>query len=488
MWAATFWALSDLSQLSSELVEITRSLDATRDLSQELGRLLLHSQQVGSNPGAPNAVRSSMTQVRTKLDGCASSQCHGSRTDPAEMVASILPGFQTLTDSFEASISRDSTSERLAEWRSNSRLLIEDAQERITRMSSALLERVEHLREASHEVPSRARRNFLLLISAGIGLAWAAASFSASRLLQPLARLLMAIRSTEKGQLPQKVETGGPEEIQELAQSFNEMVIRLERYRGDLEEANRTLERRVQERTEELKRSQEVLYRSEKLAAIGLLTSGIGHEINNPLTGISMNVDLMMEEEEPGSKRWLELQKVSEDVERCRRIIDDLREFSRERALSKVEVDLMQLVQRTLRLSDVVIQRRKVELRCQDGDVLLAMCDPGRIQQVFTNLVLNALDAMPPGGVLEVRGAAKEGCAIISFSDNGCGIPTENLSRVFDPFFTTKPQGTGLGLSISYGIVAEHGGSIEIERRSGDKTAQRGTTVSVRLPLAERGA
>lgn len=488
LWAATFWALSDLSQLTAELVEITRSLDATRDLSHELGRLLLHSQQLGGNPAASTVVRSSLTEVRMRLEGCASSQCHGSRSNPAEMVASIWPGFQTLAGSFEAAISDDSSPDQLVQWRSNSRLLIEDAQERISRMSSALLERVEGLREASHEVPNRARRNFLLLISAGIGLAWAAASFSASRLLQPLARLLVAIRSTAKGRLPQKVETGGPEEIQELARSFNEMVTRLEQYRSDLKEANRTLERRVEERTEELKRSQEVLYRSEKLAAIGLLTSGIGHEINNPLTGIAMNVDLMMEEEEPGSKRRLELQKISQDVERCRHIIDDLREFSRERALSKVEVDLMQLVQRTLRLSDVLIQRRKVEFRCHESEVLLAMCDPGRIQQVFTNVVLNALDAMPQGGVLEVRGTARNGYAVISFSDNGCGIPAQNLSRVFDPFFTTKPQGTGLGLSISYGIVAEHGGRIEIESRSGEETAQRGTTVSVSLPLVEKRA
>ncbi len=487
LWVASFWALSDLSQLNAELVEITRSLDATRDLSQELGRLLLYSQEVPGNPRATVAVRDSMAAVRSKLETCASSTCHGARRVPGVMVASIAPDLIQSSETFEALlVSRSTTPEQMAAWSSDSRQLIGETEAKISRMSSALLARVDRLRETSHQVPARARRNFFLLITAGIGLAWAAASFSASRLLQPLGRLLAAIRSVAQGQLAQKVEADGPGEIKELADSFNDMVMRLQQYRTELEEANRTLERRVQERTNELKRSQEVLYRSEKLASVGLLTSGVAHEINNPLTSILMNIDLLLEEEKEGSRRWWELQKVSQDAERCKRIIDDLREFCRERVFSKSHVDIAQLVKRTLRLSDVMIQKKKIEVHCEDEkNGLVCRCDAGRIQQVFTNIILNAVDAMSRGGVLKVRSGVKNGYAIVSFIDNGCGIPAENLCRVFDPFFTTKPQGTGLGLSICYGIVAEHGGTIEIESRLSEDPLTTGTVVSVSLPLEE---
>lgn len=487
LWIASFWALSDLSQLNSELVEITRSLDATRELSQELGGLLLYSQQVPTSPSHTAAVRSSLSAVRDKLESCATSTCHGARSDPAEMVASIAPSFQRLSETFQTMALEEARPAQLAAWSSESLELIEETQAKISRMSSALRARVDRLRESSSQVPARAQRHFLLLVMAGIGLAWAAASFSASRLLQPLGRLLAAIRSVAAGDLTEKVEVEETGEIRELADSFNDMVRRLQVYRAELERANRTLEQRVRERTDQLKRSQEVLYRSEKLASVGLLTSGIAHEINNPLTSILMNIDLLREEEEEGSRRWKELQEISEDAERCKRIIDDLREFSRERVFSKNEVDLTELVRRTLRLSDVMIEKKKIAVHYEgdQGGSLIVRCDAGRIQQVFTNIIVNAVDALSPGGILRVRGIVQNGHAVVTFTDNGCGILPENLSRVFDPFFTTKPQGTGLGLSICYGIVAEHGGTIEIESQNSEDARPRGTTVTVSLPLAE---
>lgn len=489
LWIASFWALSDLSQLNAELVEITRSLDATRDLSGELGRLLLYSQQIRISPSDIAPVRESLAAVRSKLENCASSTCHGARTNPVQMAASIAPDFIRSSETFDALFaSRAATPEQITAWSSDSLRLIVETQARISRMSSALLAHVDRLRETSQQVPARARRNFFLLITAGVGLAWAAASFSASRLLQPLGHLLAAIRNVAEGKLAQKVEVTDAGEIQELADSFNDMVMRLQQYRAELEEANRTLERRVQERTSELKRSQEVLYRSERLASMGLLTSGIAHEINNPLTSILMNIDLLKEEEQAGNRRWQELQKISEDAERCKRIIDDLHEFCRERVFSKNELDLAQLVRRTLRLSEVMIQKKKIDVQYEGlEEGLVVRCDAGRIQQVFTNIIVNALDALPKGGVLKVRSGMQNGYAKVSFTDNGCGIPPENLSRVFDPFFTTKPQGTGLGLSICYGIVVEHGGNIEIESRCSDNPQARGTTVSISLPLEDVG-
>ncbi len=487
LWVASFWALSDLSELNMELVEITRSLDATRDLSRELGRLLLSSQQVSMDTKAVPAVRESITAVSHKLMTCASSTCHGTRTDPGQMVASISPDFLQFSEKFETLFrSREATPGERAAWSLDSLRMIGDTQTKISRMSSALLVRVDHLRETSERVPARARRNFFLLITAGIGLAWAAASFSASRLLQPLGRLLAAIRNVAEGQLAQRIEVTGPQEIHQLADSFNEMAMRLQQYRDELEEANRTLEQRVEERTDELKRSQEVLYRSERLSSLGLLTSGVAHEINNPLTSVMMNIDLLMEEEEEGSARWRELQRISEDAERCKCIIDELREFSRERVLSKGEVDLTELLGRTLRLLEVILEKKKIQLEKEGKqEPVVVRCDSGRIQQVFTNLVLNAVDAMPQGGILKVRSEGINGHALVTFADSGCGISAQNLSRVFDPFFTTKSQGTGLGLSICYGIITEHGGNIEIESGGSKDSHEKGTTVSIFLPLGK---
>ena len=201
-----------------------------------------------------------------------------------------------------------------------------------------------------------------------------------------------------------------------------------------------------------------------------------------------MNIDLLMEEEEEGSTRWRELQKVSQDAERCKHIIDELREFSRERVFSKAEVDLADLLSRTLRLLEVILEKKKIRVEEQNGEEsLLVRCDAGKIQQVFTNLILNAVDAMSQEGILKVRSERNNGYAIVTFTDNGCGILPQDLSRVFDPFFTTKSEGTGLGLSICYGIVTKHGGSIEIEDRGSKDVQERGTTVSISLPLEETG-
>jgi two-component system NtrC family sensor kinase len=430
-------------------------------------------------------VRDSIAAVRDQLTTCTSSSCHGTAVDPGQMVASIAPDFNLFSEEVEILFnSREATPEQLRAWSLDAVRMIGDTEVKISRMSSALLTRVDHLRETSERVPARARRNFFLLITAGIGLAWAAASFSASRLLQPLGRLLTAIRNVAQGQLAQKIVVTGPQEIHELADSFNDMAVRLQKYRDELEEANRTLEQRVRQRTKELKHSQEVLYRSEKLSSLGLLTSGVAHEINNPLTGIVMNIDLLMEEEEKESARWRDLQKISQDAERCKHIIDELREFSRERTLSKNEVDLSELLSRTLRLLEVLLEKKNIRVQEEvKKGPLVVRCDPGKIQQVFTNIVHNAVDAMSQDGILKVRSESINGNAIVTFTDNGCGIPPDNLSRVFDPFFTNKPEGTGLGLSICYGIITEHGGAIEIESRNSEDPQERGTTVTISLPL-----
>jgi signal transduction histidine kinase len=153
---------------------------------------------------------------------------------------------------------------------------------------------------------------------------------------------------------------------------------------------------------------------------------------------------------------------------------------------SKAEVDLTELLRRTLRLLEVILEKKKIRVEEESSEEnLVVRCDAGKIQQVFTNVVLNAVDAMPQEGILKVRSRRSNGYAIVTFTDNGSGVLPQDLSRVFDPFFTTKSEGTGLGLSICYGIITKHGGSLEIENRGSKDAYKKGTTVSISLPLEE---
>jgi len=234
------------------------------------------------------------------------------------------------------------------------------------------------------------------------------------------------------------------------------------------------------------------LVQAEKLASIGLLASGVAHELNNPLTSILMNVSLLMED--PGGQPALqaELQRISEDTVRCKRIIDDLRDFSRRHELDIVQTDLnrlvpdaLGLVSRRLELHGVTVFRECFQ------QIPLVPCDPARMEQVLANVFLNAVQAMPQGGSLTVRTGLRAGFAEISVEDTGPGIPGEIRSKIFDPFFTTKPHGTGLGLSIVYRIMEAHGGRVDVENvTQEDPQASSfrvvGTRVLLLLPLGPK--
>jgi signal transduction histidine kinase len=234
---------------------------------------------------------------------------------------------------------------------------------------------------------------------------------------------------------------------------------------------------------DELGRTQAQLIHSEKLASLGVLAGGVAHEINNPLMVILGRTELMLMDEDKlpeGGKTNLET--VRHETERIASIVQNLLTFSRKSRQEKIEtVHVNDVLDRTLLLSEHQLTVGNVNVRREfDPDLPTIMANPGQLQQVFMNLIINAHHAMGEGGNLTVRtGMVPDDRVSIEISDTGCGIAPEDVNRIFDPFFTTKEEGkgTGLGLAVSRNIVDNHGGEIGVQSRLG-----LGTTFRVILP------
>lgn len=220
---------------------------------------------------------------------------------------------------------------------------------------------------------------------------------------------------------------------------------------------------------------------SEKLARLGRMAAGIAHELNNPLTGITVYAELLKDSlpvDHPGQG---DLNFIVEDTERCRDIVRDLLEYSRQGELRVEEADLTEVVEDAFNLiRDNSVFLHVEVVRNFFPEPLLIQCDTKLLRQVFINLLMNAVDAMQGRGILTVTTYLdKEGFRCVEVADTGSGIDMEHMRRVFDPFFTTKEvgKGTGLGLSVAFGVTTRHGGEISVK-----ETGPRGTTFLVRLP------
>ncbi len=225
---------------------------------------------------------------------------------------------------------------------------------------------------------------------------------------------------------------------------------------------------------------QQQLMTSEKLASIGLLSAGVAHEINTPLTGISSYIQILQKRlTDPHFAQILE--KIEIQTDRVARIVKNLLSFARNPSdISFTRVHLIDSLKEILSLIEYKLKAMNIKLEFKPNSLRPIYAQGERLQQVFINIILNALDAMPEGGELRIETAEVNNEAVIKISDTGTGIKKEHLPRIFDPFFTTKGigKGTGLGLSISYAIIKEHEGRISVESTEGQ-----GTTFTVALPM-----
>jgi two-component system, NtrC family, sensor kinase len=236
-------------------------------------------------------------------------------------------------------------------------------------------------------------------------------------------------------------------------------------------------------------RLEEQLQQREKLSSIGLLAAGVAHEINTPLTGVSSYTQMLLGMFAAHDPKHKLLEKIHRQTERATGIVNNLLNFSRVggSVTEFGEVDINHVLEDTLQLLEPQMRHAQIEVvRDFDAGLPRAYGNAGKLQQVFTNLLLNARDALPGGGRVTLRTRADEsGAVTVHVADDGIGIAPENVARIYDPFFTTKGvgRGTGLGLAVSYGIVQEHSGHIAVESAPG-----RGTTFRITVPTARSRA
>jgi two-component system NtrC family sensor kinase len=283
--------------------------------------------------------------------------------------------------------------------------------------------------------------------------------------------MVAASKEVAEGNLSTRVHVNTNDELQFLAESFNDMTASLEKRDQDLKDF---ATKRIME--------------SERLALIGQLSANIAHELNNPLQGIVTFSHLMLEDAQNiDTNTQFSLEKIVGQANRCRDIIRGLLDFSRQRQPDKSFFDINAIIDDCISLVELQALFHNIHIiRNLQADLPLAVIDPSQIERVFMNMIINAAEAMDGNGHLTIntRENKKTNHIEIAFSDTGHGISEENLKKIFDPFFTTKDvgHGTGLGLAISYGLVRSHKGSILVESTVGE-----GTTFIVSLPIEEKG-
>jgi len=237
------------------------------------------------------------------------------------------------------------------------------------------------------------------------------------------------------------------------------------------------MESMVEERTRELRRAQERLLRSERLAAIGQLAASVAHELRHPLGVMRQStyfLSLKLADADEKVKKHLRI--LEQEIGASDKIITDLMDFSRVHRPTLTEVDIEILLDQTLASIEVPAEVKMVRTRAKKLPHIWA--DGQQLQQAFRNLIVNAYQSMPEGGMLYISTAREGKYLEVAFRDTGMGIPPEHLERIFEPLFTTKERGIGLGLAICQGIVERHRGTIEVESLVGQ-----GTTFTVRLPI-----
>jgi hypothetical protein len=235
-------------------------------------------------------------------------------------------------------------------------------------------------------------------------------------------------------------------------------------------------------------RLEEQLQQREKLSSIGLLAAGVAHEVNTPLTGVSSYSQLLLGMIPDGDPKHALLQKIRNQSERATNIVNNLLNFSRTGSATEfTEVDTAEVLDDTLQLLEPQLRHHQIEIvRAYVSEAPRVFGNGGKLQQVFTNLLLNARDAIPDGGSITISTFSHDRDSVtVEIADTGIGISAENVPKIYDPFYTTKGvgRGTGLGLAVTYGIVQEHSGHITVESKPGQ-----GTIFRITLPAAHARA
>ncbi|MGA7159780.1 MAG: ATP-binding protein [Bacteroidota bacterium] len=305
----------------------------------------------------------------------------------------------------------------------------------------------------------------------------------------PVHKLTLGTQEITKGNLDYRISGRSNDEIGRLATSFNQMADELKRARNELTQWGQSLEGRVAQKTEELRRAHANMVQMEKMVSLGKLASTVAHELNNPLEGVLTYAKLMkkmvkegMLTAETAEEIQNDLSIIADETARCGNIVKNLLLFSRQKVGEFVESDLRPTIERSLNLIDHHLKIHNITLETDfQREPLMLYCAPQQIEQALLAIEINAIEAMPEGGALKLeahRNTASD-TILITVADSGIGIPDDALPHIFEPFFTTKEngKGTGLGLAVVYGIIERHGGTINVQSK-----LQGGTTFTLLLP------
>lgn len=287
-----------------------------------------------------------------------------------------------------------------------------------------------------------------------------------------------------------------------LEQRFEDYAVQLEESNEKLRDYSQTLEQKVEERTKALREAQAQLVMREKMASLGHLVAGVAHEVNTPIAAVHSAADVTkrcidkiktlfkssqsLQELKSGEqfKKSFEILEDNNNVtviasERMANIVQSLKTFARLDEAEYQKADIHEGLDSTLILINHEIKGR-ISVVKDYGEIPEINCYPNQLNQVFMNLLMNAVQAIENKGEITIRTYSQDGSLIVEIADNGCGIPSENISKIFDPGFTTRGVGvgTGLGLSITYNIIEKHHGDITVDSKVGE-----GTSFTVRLPI-----
>ena len=306
---------------------------------------------------------------------------------------------------------------------------------------------------------------------------------------RPVQRLIDGTKEVAHGNLDYAIQVSGKNEFAHLAYSFNRMTKSLKKAREELTKWSETLEKKVDEKTKELKNAQGHLIQVEKMASLGKLAATVAHELNNPLAGVLTYVKLfekqikkssLKEDQKNGILENLGI--IESEIKRSGDIVKNLLLFARGTGENFEEKDINGIIQKSILLLNHKLKISNINLvtqYCYNDCTIL--CNENQIKQALVAILVNAADAMPEGGTLTIstQRFPAENTIEIKISDTGIGIPEDVLPHIFEPFYTTKKEGTGvgLGLSVVYGIIQRHQGTIHVESKPG-----KGTTFYIKLP------
>jgi len=302
--------------------------------------------------------------------------------------------------------------------------------------------------------------SFFILIATGV------IAFLFGFITKPLKSLTREMDETESGVDPSLFSVTRQDEIGILRRSFYRLL------------------KRIKDDEKERERTQRNLLLTEKMVAIGKLTSGVAHEVNNPLGGLLNCIYHFRKGDLPFERQKEYLELMEDGIKRIQKTVTNLLEYAHTPKLERSATELNAVIEKSISLLNYQIRKKQIEVVKEIADKLPTIeVDRNQMSQVFVNIFLNSIQAMEDGGILKLGAVTSDGRLIVTISDTGKGIPEEILPNIFDPFFTTKGErkGTGLGLWITQGIVERHGGTIQLWSQEGQ-----GTTVEIQLPLPKK--